>query len=83
MTSDLAVTPGSLFLVTGVNSYLGSHIANELLAFGYKVRGTVRDVKKATWTTEFFEKKYGKNKFESILVPDISIPGAFDDAVKG
>ena len=83
MTSDLAVAPGSLFLVTGVNGYIGSHVANELLACGYKVRGTVRDVKKATWAAEFFEKRYGKNNFESVIVPDVSIPGALDDVVKG
>ncbi|KAG9511362.1 putative oxidoreductase [Fragariocoptes setiger] len=31
-----------LVLVTGVSGYLGSHVAQQLLAHGYRVRGTVR-----------------------------------------
>ncbi len=34
-------------LITGSNGYLGSHITQILLAKNYKVRGTIRDIKKA------------------------------------
>lgn len=36
-----AIAPGSLTLVTGVNGFIGSHIADQLLSLGYRVRGTV------------------------------------------
>jgi uncharacterized protein YbjT (DUF2867 family) len=38
---------GSLILVTGVNGLLGSHVADQLLHAGYKVRGSVRDPQRA------------------------------------
>ncbi|KAI4104159.1 MAG: hypothetical protein L6R37_003420 [Teloschistes peruensis] len=36
-----ALEPGELVLVTGVNGYIGSHIAYELLKRGYMVRGEI------------------------------------------
>ncbi|THH28933.1 hypothetical protein EUX98_g5257 [Antrodiella citrinella] len=35
----------SLVLVTGVSGYLGSHVINQLVIAGYRVRGTVRSAK--------------------------------------
>ena len=35
-----------LVTVTGISGYLGSHVARQLLAQGYKVRGTVRALEK-------------------------------------
>ena len=45
--AELALKPGSSVLVTSVNGFIGSHVADQLLARGYHVRGTVRDVAKA------------------------------------
>jgi nucleoside-diphosphate-sugar epimerase len=42
-TADLATPKSSLIVVTGANSFIGSHICAEFLALGYKVRGTVRN----------------------------------------
>ena len=50
---------------------------------GYKVRGTVRDVKKAGWIQEKFDRLHGKNNFELVSVVDLAHEGAFDEAVKG
>lgn len=77
------IAPGSLILVTGANGFIGSHIADQLIRAGYRVRGTARDASKAAWLEEFFENKYGKGKFESVIVEDLATPGAFDEACKG
>ncbi len=77
------IAPGSLVLVTGANGYIASHIADQLLEAGYKIRGTVRDAKKSSWLQELFDKKYGSGKFEMVVVEDMKVPGAFDEATKG
>lgn len=81
MTS--AIPQGSTVLVTGVNGYIGSHTADQLLSLGYKVRGTVRDASRAQWVKPLFDQKYGEGKFELFVVPQIDAAGAFDEAVKG
>lgn len=78
-----ALPPGSTVLVTGVNGLIGSHVAEQLLAHGYKVRGTVRDTQKSSWTLDFFGKKFGPGLFELIQVRDITEDGAFDEALRG
>ncbi|EON63476.1 hypothetical protein W97_02704 [Coniosporium apollinis CBS 100218] len=77
------IQPGSWILVTGVNGFIGSHIADQLLLAGYKVRGTVRNASKNAWMAEFFESKYGKDVFELIEVGDMSQEGSLDAAMKG
>lgn len=81
MTSpDVALSKDSLVLVTGANGYIGSHVVDQLLNAGYKVRGTIRSRK--PWLEELFEKKYGKGRFETTIVPAMEAPGAFDEAAK-
>ncbi|KFY11158.1 hypothetical protein V492_04624 [Pseudogymnoascus sp. VKM F-4246] len=80
---DTAFPQGSLVLVTGSNGYIGSHIADQVLKAGYHVRGTVRDASKAEWTTKLFAERYGAGKYSAVVVPDMAVEGAFDDAVKG
>jgi nucleoside-diphosphate-sugar epimerase len=75
--------PGSQVLVTGVSGFIGSHIANQLLAEGYLVTGTTRDVSKVAWLQRLFDSKYGEGKFAVVQVPDISKPGAFDNLIHG
>lgn len=82
-TATTALLPGSLILVTGANGYIATHIVNQLLIAGYHVRGTVRDATKAAQTTTLFTGRYGTGKFAAVVVPDMSVDGAFDDAVKG
>lgn len=81
--ADAVLSPGSLMLVTGVNGFVGSYVADQILEYGYRVRGTVRSVQKAAWMTEYFDKKYGKGKFELVEVKELDKKGALDDAVKG
>lgn len=81
--SSPTIPKGSTVCVTGVNGYIGSHVADQLLEAGYHVRGAVRSTSKADWLYELFDKKYGKGKFEAVEVPDMVADGAYDEAVKG
>jgi uncharacterized protein YbjT (DUF2867 family) len=67
MAPRYIIPRGSLILVTGANGYIASHVVNILLELGFKVRGTVRAAK--PWLGGFFEQKYGKGRFESVVVP--------------
>lgn len=78
-----AIPPGSTVLVTGANGFIGSHVADQLILAGYRVRGTSRDTTKTAWITEMFDKRYGEGKFEAVVVKDMAESGAFDEACKG
>lgn len=79
-----ALPPGSLILVTGVNGLIGSHVADQVLEYGYQVRGTVRSIEENSWMVPFFEKKFGiKGIFELVEVQEMASKGAFDEALKG
>lgn len=78
-----AVPQGSTVLVIGANGLLGSHIADQFLEYGYKVRGTVRDAKKNAWLQAVFDKKYGEGSFELFEIADLTADRAFEEAVKG
>jgi nucleoside-diphosphate-sugar epimerase len=56
---DPAIPFGSWVVVSGVSGFIGSHVADQALAAGYKVRGTTRDVQKSDWVQKHFEKQYG------------------------
>ncbi|RAK99438.1 NAD(P)-binding protein [Aspergillus ibericus CBS 121593] len=78
-----AIPLGSWVLVTGINGLVGSHVADQLLAHGYRVRGTVRNAQRCAWVRDLFCRKYGDEAFQLVQVEDLSIPGAFDEAIKG
>jgi nucleoside-diphosphate-sugar epimerase len=73
----------SVVLATGVNGFLGSHIADQFLSAGFRVRGTVHSIPKAENIRKALVGKYGQGRFEVISVPNITLDGAFDEAVKG
>lgn len=77
------ICPGECILVTGANGYIASHLIDQLLAAGYRVRGTVRDLVKYEWVQKFFNQKYEVGVFELVLVDDMAADGAFDKAIKG
>ncbi|KAJ5578223.1 uncharacterized protein N7459_007187 [Penicillium hispanicum] len=83
IVKNLAVPKASWILVTGVNGYIASHIASQLLRLGYNVRGTVRDPFKSKWIEELYKVKYEDCKFELVQVEDATRPGAFHDAIQG
>ncbi|VUC33091.1 unnamed protein product [Clonostachys rosea] len=68
-------------LVTGVNGYIAARTAEALLKAGYRVRGTARSFQSAEATRAALS-DYA-TQFDVVEVPDITLPGAFDEAVKG
>ena len=81
--NNSVLPPGSKILVTGVNGYIASHVADQALNYGYLVRGVVRSTSKNKWMIDFFEKKFGKGSFELAEVADYTKEGAFSEAMKG
>ncbi|KAL2145828.1 hypothetical protein VTI28DRAFT_6125 [Corynascus sepedonium] len=77
------IPPDALILVTGANGLIASHVVNQLLAFGYRVRGTVRSATRCAYLTTLFDTRHGPGRFELIEVPDVTRPGAWDAAVCG
>ena len=80
-TPQYALPVGSLILVTGANGYIASHVVDVLLALKFRVRGTVR--KDNPWFNQFFENRYGKGVFETVVVPSMQDAGDFDAAMCG
>ncbi|KAF4986597.1 hypothetical protein FGRMN_10765 [Fusarium graminum] len=80
---SLAIPKGSIALVTGVNSFIGSHIADDFLSRGYNVRGTARNISTCAWINVFFDQKYGSDRFTLFAITDLTSPESFDQAVKG
>lgn len=81
---ETAVPKGSWVLVSGANGFVASHIIQLLLQLGFKVRGTVREPKRAAWlTTELFPEETKKGTFDLFQVPDMAAENAFDAAAKG
>ncbi|KAK4445781.1 hypothetical protein QBC34DRAFT_160696 [Podospora aff. communis PSN243] len=76
--------PSSLILVTGANGLIASHVTDQLLAHGYRVRGTVRSISRCSYLTDLYTARHGHpSRFSLHEVPDVSAPGAWDDTVKG
>ncbi len=76
---DLALPKGTIILVTGVSGMIATHIADEALKAGFRVRGTVRSVEKGQGVAELLKSPC----FEFIIVEDMAADGAFDEAMKG
>lgn len=78
-----SLQPGALILVTAGNGYLGSHIVDQCLAYGYAVRTTVRSLHRSAWMKEDFARRHPDSRLEVVEVPDLSQPGCYDAALKG
>ncbi|KAJ7849174.1 D-lactaldehyde dehydrogenase [Mycena leptocephala] len=73
------VTSGKV-LVSGVNGFIAAWVVRALLEEGFAVRGAVRSADKCAHLQDIFA-SYG-DKFELVVVPDITKEGAFDEAVQ-
>lgn len=84
MSEPTNIPAGSTILVTGVNGFVASHIAKQLLLRGFKVRGTVRDPERTSWLVKDAFKVYFDNgDFEFVTIKDFTAAGVYDDAIKG
>lgn len=70
-------------LVTGANGYIALWVVHTLLERGYFVRGTVRSEEKRSALLKLFKDSVLEGNFEVVLVPDMIVSGAYDEAVKG
>lgn len=84
MIPESVIPKGSTVLLTGANGYIASHIADQLISAGYKVKGTVRNEEKGSLIAEALEKRHDtKGAFSYVVVEEMSAENAFDDAIKG
>ncbi|KAI0764843.1 NAD(P)-binding protein [Fomes fomentarius] len=74
------ITSGKI-LLTGANGFIAVWVIQDLLEHGFGVRGTVRSESRAGHLRELF-KPYG-DRFEVVIVDDITKEGAFDTALSG
>ena len=82
-TTELVIPKGLIILVTGVNGFIASNISDQFLKLGYRVRGTTRDARRTAWVADLFDRKYGPENFEMVVVPDMEADSAFDNVMKG
>jgi len=75
------MSPKPVALVTGVTGYIGQWVAKWFLDNGYAVRGTSRSKASAQPLIDVLGDQAAD--FEIYEVADITVPGAFDEAVKG
>jgi nucleoside-diphosphate-sugar epimerase len=80
---DPLLPPGSLILVTAANGLIASHIVDQLLYYGYVVRGTVRSLSRSSWMTPLYDSRHPASRFEIVEISDITASGCYDDALKG
>ncbi|KAJ5674327.1 uncharacterized protein N7477_004261 [Penicillium maclennaniae] len=78
--TDLALPKGALILVTGANGFIASHVIDQLLQIGYRVRGTVRSEK--PWLEEHFRQVYGPERYHNVIVTAMEEDDAFREAME-
>ena len=77
---------GNVVLLTGGTGYLGFAILLDLLRNGYRVRAAARSQTKISIVQSapsITALNLPKTQLEFVLVPDMTIPGAYDEAVQG
>lgn len=72
-----------LALVTGANGFIGSRTVKAFLLAGYSVRAAVRSPNSASGLLGALPSYAASGQLSTAIVPDITAPGAFDEAVKG
>ncbi|KAJ5781276.1 hypothetical protein N7457_006436 [Penicillium paradoxum] len=81
ITEDYYLPQGSCILVTGANGFIGSNVVHTLLELGFRVRGTVRSAK--PWLDEMFQKKFGEDAYESVVLANFDDLDALMEVMEG
>ena len=81
-TTSLPPSNGKIILITGINGYIASVLGHLVLSKGYFLRGTSRSKISVRDLLDGAYKPYS-SRVTIHEVPDITAPGAFDEAVKG
>lgn len=76
-------TQGQTILITGVSGYLATHVVDHFLRAGYSVRGTVRSAETAQKVHRNFPQYAETKQLTFAIVPDVSVEGAFNEAIEG
>lgn len=72
-----------LYFVTGVNGLIASHVADQLLAAGHRVRGSARSLTHASWLVPLFEARHGPGRFTLVQLDDTGAEAAWEVALQG
>tara|TARA_R110002003_G_scaffold76_1_gene6988 strand:+ start:63819 stop:64106 length:288 start_codon:yes stop_codon:yes gene_type:complete len=84
LNANTSTMSKGLVLITGVNGYIAAVAAKHFLDHGYAVRGTVRKQRSVEDLIDGPLKQYADaGTFTTVEVPDITVDGAFDEAVRG
>jgi nucleoside-diphosphate-sugar epimerase len=77
--------PTDIIFVTGGNGHVASHVLQQLVAItqGPIVRTSVRSAAAATKVETTFEEAVKAGRLEVIRISDITVAGAFDEALQG
>lgn len=81
--SHPAVPYESTIVVTGASGFIESHVVDQALAAGYKVRATSQSAETDAWLVDHFNKKWGSGSVNIAEVVDMEAEGAFNDVVRG
>ncbi|KAI1294495.1 NAD dependent epimerase/dehydratase [Xylaria venustula] len=78
------MAPHRRVLITGANGYIATRTIAHFLSKNWIVRGTIRDAqsRSAIRLSSHFAAEKAAGVFELVVVRDITIPGAFDEAVR-
>ncbi|KAK9360979.1 hypothetical protein V1504DRAFT_406804 [Lipomyces starkeyi] len=69
----------TIALLTGASGFIAGHVLKILLEKGYTVKATVRSQSKADYLKSLYP---ADSKLSFVIVEDIAVPNAFDEAVK-
>jgi nucleoside-diphosphate-sugar epimerase len=77
--------PSDLVLITGGTGHVGFKVLVEALEAGYSVRAAIRDTSKKQLivSTKSIQAINPGPRLTFIIVPDITVDSAYDEAVKG
>lgn len=81
----MTFTDSDLVVVTGANGHVAQHVISQLLSSHapVRIRGTVRSSIVVQKLYAAFEPFISSGRLEIAIVPDLTVDGAFDDALQG